>query len=77
MRQVLHPGDQGADNTVAVLAFDFDQHDKARAAFDQRGDMAVSGAAQQVAFPVAGNGAILDFCWSVPDRHASMICPRV
>ena len=50
LRQVLHPGDQGADDAVAVLAANVDQHHKARAALHQRGNMAVSGTTQQVAF---------------------------
>ena len=69
LRQVLHPGNQGADNAVAVLATDLDQYDKPRAAFDQRGDMAVSGTTQQIAFPMAGNGAVLDLCRAVTNRE--------
>jgi len=51
LRQVLHPGDQCADDAVAVLSADLDQHHEARAAFDERGDMAVFRTTQQIAFP--------------------------
>ena len=69
LRQMLHPGNQGADEAVAVLAGDLDQHHKARPAFDQRRDMAVSGTTQKVTLPVARNGAILDLCRAVTDRY--------
>ena len=69
LRQVLHPGDQCADDAVAVFSADLDQHYKARAAFDERGDVAISGTTQQIAFPVAGYRSILDLSWSVADRH--------
>ena len=69
LRQVLNPGNQNADDAVAVLAANLEQHDKTLGAFDQRGDVAVSGTAQQIAFSVAGNGTILDLRRSVPDRH--------
>ena len=36
-------------------------------AFHQSGDMTVVGAADQIALPMTGNGAILDFCGSFPD----------
>jgi len=38
LRQVLHPGDQCADDAVAVFSADLYQHHEARAAFDQRGE---------------------------------------
>jgi hypothetical protein len=66
---VLHPGNQGADDAVAVLAANVDQHHKARAKLHHRGNMAVSGTTQQVAFPMARDGAILNFCGSVADRY--------
>ena len=54
LRQMLHPGNQRADGAVAVLSSNLDQHHKAQAAFDQRCDVAVLGAAQQVTFLSAG-----------------------
>ena len=51
---------QADDDAVTVLPGDLDQHHKARTAFDERGDVAVSGPTLQIAFPVAGNGAIID-----------------
>ena len=36
----------------------FDEHEEARAAFDQRRDVAVVGAGEQIAFPVAGDRAV-------------------
>lgn len=65
-----HLGNQCDDDAVAVLATDLDQHDEARAAFDQSGDMAVSCTTQQITFPVARNGTILDLGRSVPDRYS-------
>ena len=35
--------------------------------FHQRGDVTVLGAAQQIALPMTGNGAVLDFCGPFPD----------
>lgn len=48
------PTSHGADNAVVSLAVDLDQHDKARAAFDLRRDVAVSGIAPQITFLSTG-----------------------
>jgi hypothetical protein len=60
---------QGTYDAVAILSVHLDQHDKARAAFDQCGDVAVFGTALKIAFPVARDGTILDLGRSVPDRY--------
>ena len=67
--QVLDLVDESAHNAVAVLAFYFDQHDKTRSAFNQSGDVAVLGTAEQIALPVSRDRAIFNFRWSVPNRN--------
>ena len=47
--------DQPRDNAFGVLIGDFNQHDVARLAFDQGGDVAVFGAADQITFPRSVN----------------------
>ena len=76
--QMLHLGNQGAYDTVAILAADLDQHDKPRTAFDQRGDMAVSCTTQQVAFLSAGRRCLHRRKASDRDQHdprAQRVCP--
>jgi hypothetical protein len=81
LRKLLQPGNQGADNAVAVLAANLDQHDIARAAFDECGHVAVSGATQQIAFPMAGADTILAVGGPVADRYGiddlSRVCLAV
>lgn len=45
------------------------QHRVARAALDQRRDLAVPAAAEQVAFPVSGNGPVLYRHQALADQH--------
>jgi len=50
-----------------VFTGHLDQRDKTRMTFHQGGDVTVLGAANQVAFPMAGNGAVLNFRGPFPD----------
>src|SRR4029077_9734094 len=45
------------------LAGVFTKHAEARTTLHQRDHVTVAGPAQQIAFPVTGNGAIFDFGW--------------
>ncbi len=58
-------GDRGG-----VLAVDLNEHHVARMAFDQCGDLGTGAAHEQVAFPVAWHGAILDFGRTLVNRDA-------
>ena len=37
--------------------------------FDEGGNVRVAGPAEQVTFPLAGDGAVLRRRWALPDRH--------
>ena len=58
--QLFRVFDQGGDDAFGGVVGDLDQHHVARMPLDQSGDVAVAGAAHEVAFPVAGDGAIFD-----------------
>ena len=58
-RQVLHLLGQGCYDRRAVLVAHFGGHHVARVALDERGDVAVLLASDQITFPVAGDGAVL------------------
>lgn len=51
----------GRDNALGVLVVDLCEHHKAGMALDERGDVAVVGAHNQVALPMPWHGAILNF----------------
>ncbi len=68
-RQALRLPDQRRHDAPCILVGDLDQHHIARMPFDERCDVAVLRAADQIAFPVTGNGAVLDRRGALADRH--------
>jgi hypothetical protein len=60
------PAQRGHDNR-RVFAGHLDESGKTRMSFHQDGDVTVLGAAQQIALPMTGDGAVLNFCGSFPD----------
>ena len=58
--QLLGLLDQRVDDGLRVAARDLGEHHVPGLPFDQRDDVAVLRAAQQVAFPMAGDRSILD-----------------
>ncbi len=61
------PGESG-DHSLSLAAGDFYQHQKARFAFDQSGNVRSARPHQQIAFPVAWNGTILRLSRALADR---------
>ena len=59
--------DQRIDDRLSVLAIDLRHHEIARITFDQRGDLAVVGAKDQVAFPMPGNCSVSSRRWSLTE----------
>src|SRR5207249_541064 len=57
------------DNGRRLLALHLHQESEPGVALDQRRDVAVAGAGEQIAFPVAGDGPVFDRSWPVSDRH--------
>jgi hypothetical protein len=53
---------QRGDNGRRVFAGDIDQHGTTRMTLHQCGDVTVLRAAEQIALPMAGDGAVLDLC---------------
>jgi len=51
---------QCIDHCHGIASVDLDQHDVARVPFDQRGDLTVLVAKQQIPLPVTGHGAIFN-----------------
>lgn len=69
---------EGSDDAFADLASDPHELDEPGPALDERGDVAVAGAAQKIALSVAGHGAILDLGRALPDRAgADDLAPRL
>jgi hypothetical protein len=60
------PAQRGYDRR-RVFAGHLDQHGETRMTFHQGGDVTVVRGAQQIALPMAGDGAIFDFRGSFPD----------
>jgi hypothetical protein len=69
--QLARGPDQRVDDRLRVLGWDLDEHEVARLSLYQRGDLAVAGAEQQIAFPMTGHSAILDRCGPLADRHGT------
>src|ERR1700746_1176623 len=67
--QSAHVPAQGGHHRSRVLAGHLHQHAKPRMTLHQRGHMTVARPAQQIAFPMTGNGAIFDFRRSLADRN--------
>lgn len=57
--QVLHLARERGHNAGGVFVLNLGQHHVARAALDQRGDVAVLGTRDQVAFPPLGDCAAI------------------
>ena len=57
-----------ACDRAGVLAVDGDEHDKARVTLDERRDVTVGGAGEQIALPVAGDRAVCRLGRPLPDR---------
>ena len=60
------PAQRGHDSR-RVFAGHLDQRGKTRMTFHQGNDATVLAAAQQIALPMAGDGAVLDFCGPLPE----------
>jgi hypothetical protein len=58
---------QRGDDRRCVFAGHFDQDGKTRMSFHQGCDVTVPGAAEQIALPMTGNSAVINFCRSFPD----------
>jgi hypothetical protein len=58
---------QCGDDRSRVFASHLDQGSKTRMAFHQRRDVTVFCAANEIALPMTGNGAVLDLCRPFPD----------
>ena len=67
--ELSHVLAQGGHHRSRVLAGHLHQHAEARMTLHQRGHVAVARPAQQIAFPMAGNGAIFDFRRSFADGN--------
>ena len=67
-RQMLDLCGKGSHDSLRFFAAHLGKHDIAGAPFDQRGDEAVLRARDEIAFPVAGDGAVLDGGRTFPDR---------
>src|SRR5580698_5627103 len=61
---------QGGDDRSRVSALYFDQGSKTRMPLDQRRDVTVFCATDEIALPMTGNGAVLDFCGPFPDGNS-------
>src|SRR6185312_1233098 len=53
---------ESGDHGSCVFAGYLDQHDKTRMSLHERRDVTVLGAADEIALPMAGDGAIFDLC---------------
>jgi hypothetical protein len=60
------PAQCGYDRS-GVFASHLDQGSKTRMPFHQCRDVTVFCATNEIAFPMTGNGAVLDFCGPLPD----------
>src|SRR5271168_2578564 len=58
---------QRGDDRSCVFAAHLDQSSKTRMSLHQRRDVTVLCATNEIAFPMTGNGAVLDFCGPFPD----------
>jgi hypothetical protein len=58
---------QRGDDRRCVFAVYFDQDGKTRMPFHQGCDVTLAGAAEQIALPMPGNGAVFNFCRPFPD----------
>jgi hypothetical protein len=67
-REFLGLLDQGIDDGLGILAVDLGQQQVARMALEERGDLAVVAAEQQVAFPVPRHGALFNAGRALTDR---------
>src|SRR2546425_10676629 len=68
-RQLAHIFAECRNYAGGLLSWELDQHREARMALDERSHVRVVGARQQVAFPMPGNGAVLDFGRTFSDRN--------
>ena len=58
---------QCGDDRRGVFAAYLDQGGKTRMSLHQRGDVTVFCAPDEIAFPMAGDGTVLDFCGPLSD----------
>ncbi len=49
---MLHLPDKGVDHALGIFAWDLDEHDKSELALDQRGDVTILSAGEEIALPV-------------------------
>jgi hypothetical protein len=64
---------QRGDDRRCVFAGHFDQDSKTRMSFHQGCDVTVAGAAEQIALPMTGNGAVFNFCRSFPNGDVGTV----
>jgi transposase len=68
-RQMLHLPDQGINHALGILARDLDQHHKSRLAFDQRGDVTVLPAGEEIALPMSRYRSVLYLARPLSDGY--------
>ena len=68
-REGSHRRREGLDDSASVFAREPHQQHEAGMPFDEGGNVRVAGPAEQVTFPLAGDGAVLRRRWALPDRH--------
>ena len=59
---------QRGDDRLCIFAGHFDQHGETRMPFHQGCDMTVLAAAEQIALPMTGNGAVINLRRSFANR---------
>jgi hypothetical protein len=67
--------DQGIDHGFGILVRHLRQHHTARVALNQRGDLTVVRAEDQVAFPVTRYRTVFNRRWSLTDGHHILDLP--
>ena len=61
--------DERIDHRFGVLAYYAHEHEVARLALHQNGDLAVVAAEVQVTFPMTRYGPVFGLCWTLADRY--------
>jgi hypothetical protein len=75
LRQLARIVDQRADDRLSVLGAYFHEHEVPRLSLDERGDLAVVAAEQQVSLPVTRHRTIFGGRRPLADRHRAEDLP--
>ncbi len=59
---------EGSHHGLGVLAVDFHEHRKPGVPLDERRDVGITASGNEVAFPMPGNGSVLDLRGSIGNR---------